>query len=70
MISIIEQLLNYEGIPFKRITDTKELMQLTKGRMNPQRVCGIKPYYGEEIILFDIYQTVEWINKNGLRRMG
>ena len=67
MISIVEQLFRYENLAYEIVDDPLVIMRYTKGKVRPS-TKALRPR-GEDVLLFNIYEAVEWINEKGLRHL-
>ena len=67
-IDLVCGLLTHEGIAYKEITDLSIIMKACDGKLNPVNAKAVQPL-NYDAILWDIYQTVDWIKACGLRRI-
>lgn len=67
-IQLVQAFLANEGIYYRDVTDVSIFMKASGGKLNPEHAMGIQPL-NFDVILFDVYQTVDWIRSEGLRRV-
>ena len=67
-IEVITKYLDWERIQWALVDDKELLMKLSKGKLNPANAYAIRPI-GYEDILFTIYDAINFVDKNGLRKV-
>jgi hypothetical protein len=67
-IILAAQLMSEEGLRYEFVTDLPTLMKASKGKINPNNAVAIRPLIDGDVLLFDVYQVVDWIRAKGLQR--
>jgi hypothetical protein len=65
-ITLVKEFLMSEAISFSEETDMTILMKRSNGKINPVNAVGIRPT-GSDVILFNIYDAVKWVESQGLK---